>query len=144
MGAYTSHTLDGAGGATELTHRERRVLFSKLLATLVLWIDTQPGWEVALDEGTINSPRKMRPGPGDDTVTARDGVHKPGSYHYLGLAQDLLLYISGKYVADGAHPAWRAISEKWESLDSLCTAGIRWRDSNHLSLCEGKREGPLP
>ncbi len=135
--------MDGAAGGTELTHRERRVLFSKLLAMLVLWIDTQPGWEVALDEGTIHTPREVRDQAGY-TFKARDGVHKPESFHYLGLGQDLLLYIGGEYIEQSSHPAWRAISEKWESLGPSCTAGIRWGDANHVSLGEGKREGPLP
>lgn len=135
--------MDGAGGATELSHRERRVLFSKLLASLVLWANERPGWGLALDEGTIHSPRDYRTEMGQ-TFQAQDGVHRPGSYHYLGQAQDLLLYVHGAWVSDGDSAEWRLIAERWESLHPLCTSGRRWKDAGHVSLGEGRRDGPLP
>lgn len=67
---------------------------------------------------------------------AMDAVHIPKSFHYQGLAADLLLYLNGVYISDGGHPTWKAIHEKWKSLSPLCTEGSGWNDSNHFSFGE--------
>lgn len=56
------------------------------------------------------------------------------SLHYIRLAQDLNLFVDGKYISDGDHPAWKAIGEKWESLHPLARWGGRFQDANHVSL----------
>lgn len=122
--------------------RERRVLFTRLLVELVAWCNGQPGWEVALDEGRVLSPRAVWV-DGKRRI-AMDAVHKPRSFHHDGLAQDLLLYVNGNYVSDGDSSEYKRIAAKWESMHPLCTSGRRWHDSNHVSLGEGDRSDPLP
>jgi hypothetical protein len=125
-----------------VTLREKRVLFTRLLCEFVLWCNEQPGWEVALDEGTVHSPRlSWLQGA---KVRLPDGVHKPGSAHHDGLGQDILLYIDGVYIGSSEHPAYRQIARKWESMHPRCTSGIRWSDANHVSFDEGSKETPLP
>ena len=102
--------------------RKKQAKFARLVAQLITWIFAQ-GWEVTFGEGF------------DD-----DGKgHMRGSLHYLRLAQDLNLFVDGEYIADGDHPAWEAIGEKWESLDPECRWGGRFRDANHISLAHGGR-----
>ena len=101
-----------------------------------------PEWELAFDEVTVHSPRKVW--HLGKQVLATDGVHKSGSRHHDGLAADLLLYIGGQYVSDGDHPAWRIIAAKWESLSPHAVSGRRFNDGNHVSIFEGARVGPLP
>lgn len=124
-----------------MTHREQRVLFTSLIAELVLWARSQ-GWSLAFAEGKITSPRNVW--LDGERVSLHDAVHKFGSYHYRSLAQDLDLYIGDEYIADGDHVAWKLISAKWESMHPLATAGRRWNDANHLSFGEGSKEGALP
>lgn len=119
--------------------RQDRCTFTRHLATLITWINVshkKDGWEVAIDEATVHSPRAAR--RGTERLTVEDAVHKRDSFHHKGLATDLNLYIHGNYVADGDHPAWKEIAHKWKSLDSKCTAGIDFGDANHVSYGEGK------
>lgn len=129
--------------------RARRCLFTHLVAELVLWIEAQ-GWKVALDEGRVISPRLVR-NPDGSKVVLEDGQHIRKSFHYQGLAQDLLLYddLDGDgqdddYVQSSDDPRWKAIAAKWESMHELATSGRRWADANHVSLGEGKKDTPLP
>jgi len=122
--------------------RENRVAFSQYRAILVLWISEQEyqgkNVEVALDEVTVHSPRRAL--HNGQKIAVADAVHKHGSFHHQGLAADLLLYVNGKYITDGGHPLWTIIGQKWESLNPLCTSGIRWQDANHVSYGgEGSR-----
>jgi len=76
-----------------------------------------------------------------------DGEHRRNSFHHLGQAADLLLYIDGDYIEDGDNPAWRHIAERWEGMHPAAVSGARWKDTNHLTLYEGlrsKEAGPLP
>lgn len=58
------------------------------------------------------------------------------SLHHKRLAQDLNLFVKGKYVTNGSHPAWKVLGEYWEALDPLCRWGGRFRsgDANHVSI----------
>lgn len=125
-----------------MTFRERRVLFSRLIAEIMLWINAQPGWQACFDEVMVHSPRTVR--HGGKKYMAEDGVHKARSFHHSGLAADLNLYVNGQWIIRGDHPAWKLISRRWEGMHPECTAGIRFDDSNHLSLGEGSRSTPLP
>ena len=120
-----------------MTLREQRVAFTRKLAILIQWINSKPGWEVAIDEATVHTPRAARRGV--ERLSVEDAVHKRNSFHHKGLAADLNLYIEGVYISDGAHPAWREIADEWKSYDPMCTAGIDWNDANHVSFGEGKQ-----
>lgn len=104
-----------------MTLREKQSLFISRLAKLIVWINRQ-GWDLTLGDGL----RRDEKG------------HMPGSLHYIGLAQDLNLFIEGKWIRDGAHPAWKSIGLKWEELGG--TWGGRFGDSNHFSQAhDGKK-----
>lgn len=136
-----------------MTSREKRVLFTRLKAELIRWIFEELKVEVAEDEGRVLSPRPVRLA-GGQRVIARDAFHghngTTSSFHYDGLACDLLLYsdLDGDgdqdYIVDGNHPLWRKVAEKWESLHPACTSGARWHDGNHISIFEGEKKEPLP
>lgn len=128
---------------------DRRRAFTRFVCELVIWAEDTLHVRIAFDEVTVHSPRAARLGV--KRVIVVDAVHKIGSFHGLGLAADLLVYpdLDGDgdmddYLSDGSHPVWKLISRKWESYHPLCTAGIRWEDSNHMSFGEGSREGALP
>ena len=120
-----------------MTLREKRIKFTELLCGLLGWIEGNTEFSVALDEVTVHSPRAARRGV--ERLSVEDAVHKRGSFHHQGLAADLLLYdAGGGYLTDGNHPVWQVISDKWKSMDPLCTAGIDFQDANHFSYGEGK------
>ncbi len=110
-----------------MTLREKRCLFTLTKARLIVWICVQ-GWEVASGEGYVALT--------DAADGDYDGPHKKGGAHYTGLAEDLLLYVNGEYIADGNHPAWHAIATKWESMHPLARSGLFFttRDANHISF----------
>lgn len=110
-------------GDSQFSLLEKQQLFCKLLAKLITWVFDQ-GWALTLGEGY------------DD-----DGKgHMPQSLHYSRLAQDLNLFVEGKYVT-GHSPAWDAIGAKWLSLHPLCRWGglFASKDYNHVSVFHGGR-----
>lgn len=116
--------------------RERRVKFTKLIIAQVAWMNAQPGWQVAFDEGKVMSPRAIW--VDGKKIQGPDAVHKLSSYHHDGLAFDLLLYVNGLYVSDGSRPEWKMAGDHWKGLDAECTWGgdFPTPDANHLSLGE--------
>lgn len=105
-----------------LTLRQKQSLFVRLLGQLIAYVYAQ-GWELTLGEGL----RSDRQG------------HMQNSLHYVALAQDLNLFIDGKYIRDGAHPAWLQIGLFWENQHPLARWGGRFEDSNHVSITHGGR-----
>lgn len=98
---------------------------------------TERGYELTLGEGRIQKLRPARNG-----IFFEDGVHSPNSLHYLGLAQDINLFVRDEYITDGKNFAWTDLGGYWESLDSLCAWGGRFKsgDSNHVSITwQGRR-----
>lgn len=67
--------------------------------------------------------------------------HMVGSLHYVRLAQDLNLFVDGKYIT-GDHIVWHQLAEFWKALDPLCAWGgdFRSRDFNHFSLAHGGKK----
>ena len=89
--------------------------FTKEIALLVIYIDAIPGQEAMLEDG------KCKTG------------HKVNSNHYIGLAQDISLFIGGVYQTDTE--AYRSIGQHWKSMG----ADHRWGgdfpgDGNHFSF----------
>lgn len=107
---------------------EKRVLGSKLISQLVLWINEHPTWECAYGEGYVAQT--------DAADHDYDGPHKAGGGHYTGLAYDLLLYVNGQWASTGREEAWRTIGVHWEAMHPLCRWGGRFStpDPNHFSL----------
>ncbi len=125
-----------------MTLRERRCYFTALLAKVVEYVNAIPGFQIALDEGMVSSPRAVKLSTADKEKTiAYDAVHIPASFHHNGLACDLLLYRNGDYIADGGDPIWAQIDKFCRSLDPWFGLGISFHDANHLSYGE-HREDP--
>ena len=117
----------------ELTLRQKQSLFTKLYASLILWVFSQ-GWELTLGE-SFDKDKKG---------------HMFNSLHYIGLAADLNLFVNGYYLTNYSEqfkvvdpirkiatgPQWLSIGEKWKSMHSLCRWGgdFASRDYNHFSL----------
>jgi hypothetical protein len=108
----------------------RQVLFVSCLAKLFIYAENR-GFELTLGEGRILTPRKIRTG-----AVAEDGVHMPGSLHYVGLAQDLNLFINGEYIRDSDNPAYVELGRFWQSLNPNCAWGGTFKpaDGNHFSV----------
>jgi hypothetical protein len=150
--------IEGMSSATdELTPRQKRVLFSRLLVDLVQWGNKQRGWELVLDEAFVKTPRRIR----DEVLgyaVHPDAVHRLGSSHYFGLGQDLFLYRDGEDVTNQHDIAWQDLAEYWEKLHPLCTSGarrVKFRGGihsdrlctagiRHVSLGEASKLDPLP
>ena len=116
-----------------MTLRDDRVLFSSLLVDLLVYLrEWHPEAEIALDEITVKSPRKMW--LSGAKVALPDAVHRMGSRHHDGCAADLLVYIDGKYIADGEHAIYRDMGLHWESLHDRAAWGGHFSDANHVSL----------
>ena len=106
--------------------RTKRIKFTRLLAELIQWGNSQTGYEIAL---------------GRDFDEGHEPLHHmPGSLHYLGLANDLALYIGGVYQTDTE--AYRRLGEAWLAMDPECAWGGTFRDNkgnpkpdgNHVSI----------
>lgn len=106
--------------------RDKRVKFSNMLSILVLWANTLMGVEVALGRDYDEATEKYR--------------HMPGSLHYLGLANDLALYINGVYMEDT--DAYKFLGDFWKSLDKDCCWGgdFKKKDGNHFSMTYGGKK----
>ena len=62
------------------------------------------------------------------------------SVHKLRLAVDFNLFINGKYIIDGDHPAYQDLGQHWKSLDPLARWGGDFNDANHFSFtCWGAK-----
>lgn len=125
-----------------------RVAFTRLVADFLVWFKTAPWgeWntfttiEVAIDEWTIHSPRKVRHFKEDgssEILQAYDGVHELHGKHPIGLACDLLIWLDGNYLTDGEHPIWKEIDQHCRQVRGDFGLGLKFKDANHLSLGEG-------
>ena len=113
-----------------MTLRQKQSLFAKLVALLILNIDTR-GYAVTFGEAYRS--------PEEAARLARIGKGIKNSLHRSRLAIDLNLFINGQFQTKTA--AYRPLGEWWESQDSLCRWGGRFKraDGNHFSLAHGGR-----
>lgn len=92
--------------------------FARCLSLLLMYAHTIPGYEITMGSG-------FRP----------DGKgHKRNSNHYIKLAQDLNLFIGGKY--QRSTKAHEKLGTFWKSLDKRCRWGgdFSRKDGNHYSF----------
>jgi hypothetical protein len=106
-----------------MTLREKQSLHVKLFGLLIQFA-TANGFELTW---------------GDAARMDRKG-HMDGSLHYSRLAVDVNLFIQGKWIEDGSHPAWKQLGEFWEKLHPLCAWGGRFQDANHFSITHGGKK----
>lgn len=113
-----------------MTYREARCKFTVALAGLVTFA-TSKGYEVAFAEGM-------------DRVTEKDPTtdHMKGSLHELGLAQDIDLYLNGKYCESTVDH--EILGNWWETYGKMyglpLVWGGRFKDGNHYSLAWGGKK----
>jgi len=122
---------------------QKQVLFPRLLAVLIMSAESK-GWELRLGEGYID-PERVREAL--KAILEREPTqvelrevygHKLGGCHPLKLAQDMNLFIRGRWIK-GDHPVWHEIGALWLSLHPLCRWGGDYGDYNHFSLKHGRR-----
>ena len=106
------------------TVREKQSKFVRLLGLLIEYTYFL-GHELTLGEGYVAS---------------KTG-HMAGSLHYIRLAQDLNLFVGGKYIT-GQHAVWDQLGAYWLSLDPQCAWGgtFKSKDYNHVSLAHGGKK----
>jgi hypothetical protein len=56
------------------------------------------------------------------------------SLHEVKLAQDLNLFVDGKWISNGESPHWLKVGELWESMGADHRWGGRFKDANHVSI----------
>ena len=107
---------------------EKRVLFSKNIALLVLWA-SENGLDLAFDQVK----RTQQEAQSNDKV----GTGIANSLHVLGLAADLLLYVNGVY--QETTEAHAKLGAKWKSMHPLNAWGgdFKKKDGNHYSMTHG-------
>jgi len=103
--------------------RKKQSLFVQCLALLFQFAALR-GWELTLAEGyvgdSIDEPHEKSP-------------HLHHGNHFNRLAQDVNLFVGGKWVPDYTDQ-WKELGEFWTRLDPLCRWGGDWGDPNHFSL----------
>lgn len=111
---------------TEL--RDKRIRFSIGLSKLVLWGNSHEGWQVVLGQDYDEADPKER------------RRHRKGSLHYLGLANDLVLYVDGVY--QEKTEAYKELADQWKTYDTeFCWGGdFSSPDGNHFSIAFGGRK----
>lgn len=104
---------------------EKRVLFTKLIAELILWASDM-GYDLALDQ--------VKRTEAEAKANAAKGSGISNSLHLIGLAADLNLYIDGVYQT--TTEAHKTIGAKWKTMHPLARWGgdFKKQDGNHYSF----------
>lgn len=112
-----------------MTLREQRILFSRLISELVLWVNQQPGYACAYDQ--------VKRTATEAAENAKKGTGISRSLHVDGLAADLLLYMDGVYQERSESHAF--IGKQWKRMHPLARWGGDFSkpDGNHYSLERG-------
>jgi len=108
--------------------RDKRVLFTRCITDLVQWGNQQPDWEIAYGVDY------------DEADPAEKRRHMRGSLHYLGLANDLALYVGGVYQESTA--AYTALGARWKAMHPEFRWGgdFKKADGNHFSITYGDKQ----
>jgi len=111
-----------------MTLRQAKSKFAWMLGNLICFAFSQ-GYEVTMAEGTITVVYCKK-------CKKKVSVHKKGSLHHLGLAQDIDLFKDGKYLTETEDH--RVLGAYWISIGGAW--GGTFGDGNHYSLAwQGKR-----
>ena len=123
-----------------LTLRQAQSAFVYCIGRLIEYAYEQ-GYELTFGDGSIlakgpdGKGRKARHALTGIPVRVEDAVHMRDGQHYKALAQDLNLFIGGKWISDGDHEAWKRLGSFWKTLH----VDARWGgdfpgDANHFSF----------
>ena len=107
-----------------LSERQRR--FTVCLSQLYVFIHEQ-GYEFTLGDA-YRDPRAF----GAWGIKGR--YSHAYSVHKVRLAQDINLFVDGRYISDGCHPAYEEIGAYWKTLDPEAKWGGDFNDANHFSF----------
>lgn len=99
--------------------------FAEDVGKLIAYI-YKSGYEVTLGDAYRDHRVFGKPG-------TRKGYGQAYSNHKMRLAIDLNLFVKGKYITNGDHPAYKQIGEWWEKLRPGNAWGGRFNDANHFS-----------
>lgn len=105
---------------------EKQREFTKCLMSLLSYAHDK-GYELTLGDA-YRDPRVHGDFGEKKSYSAGHSVHK------LRLAIDLNLFVDGKYISDGGHPAYENLGQYWESLHDSARWGGRFKDANHFSF----------
>lgn len=108
--------------------RDKRIKFSINISNLVLWGNAHEGWQVVLGQDY------------DEADPKEKRRHCKGSLHYMGLANDLALYVDGVYQTETS--AYLELGQKWKNYDPDCCWGgdFAKADGNHFSITYGGKK----
>ncbi len=123
---------------------DKQRLHARNMTKLRAYLHAQ-GWEMTEGEAAVISPRKVygvasADGPAIKMRPLVDAEHRRGSLHYKKLADDLNLFVKGKYIRSSTHPAYLKLGRYWERLHPLCAWGGRFSDGNHFSTMHGGKK----
>lgn len=108
----------------DLTLGDKQRLMPILLAKLYIYIYDQ-GYTATLGDALRDERVFGKPGE-------TKGYGNPFSNHKIKLAQDINLFLNGKWLTKTEDH--RKFGEYWESLHPLCSWGGHFDDGNHYSL----------
>lgn len=111
---------------SELSLGQRQKALTLCIAQLIAYAYSK-GYELTFGDA-MRDPRLH----GEFGVKAGYGAAK--SVHKVRLAVDLNLFVEGKYISSGEHPAYKELGSYWESLHPLARWGGRFNDANHFSF----------
>lgn len=106
-----------------MTLGEKQQKFTFLVSQLISWAYGN-GYRMTFGEAYRT--------PEQAALNAQKGIGISNSLHTKRLAVDLNLFKDGQYLTSTEDYA--AVGEYWESLDSECAWGGRFKDGNHFSL----------
>ena len=104
--------------------------FAAMLGLLIHYAALR-GWGLTLAEGYVGDSIDK---PGEDSP------HKRTHNHFIRMAQDLNLWVEGRWVRDGSAPEWLQLGYFWKTLHPLARWGGDWADANHFSLAHNGKK----
>lgn len=121
---------------------DKQALFTACLGNLIEELYQHPEYDkiqVRFGDGSIQSTRKVIYS-GGILKGVTDCVHMVGGCHYMGLAQDLNIFIDGVWQSKGTEDIWKFVKRIWTEQHPLCSSGLDFGDANHVSITHnGKR-----
>lgn len=111
-----------------MTLGEKQRLFTKCTSELINYAYAM-GYELTLGDA-YRDPRVHGEWGQKQSYSASKSVHKQR------LAVDFNLFVDGKYIADGNHPAYKDLGEFWEGMNEFSAWGgsFSFGDANHFSF----------
>lgn len=124
-----------------MTLREKQSIFAKNISLLIVWAYDN-GYEITKGEAYRTYDQQLLYFEGYKLIRAGNSLKLAktkrksktmNSYHLKKLAEDMNVFIDGKYRTD--KEAFKPLAEKWRSLHSENISGYDWGwDLNHFQM----------